>query len=232
MIGSLFSGIGGLELGLERAGLGPVTWQCEIDPFCRRVLARHWPTATRYTDVRLLDPATLPPVDVLCGGFPCQDLSSAHVRGARGLDGDRSGLWWEYLRIAGGLRPRAVVVENVVGLRTRGHLDTVAAGLHDLGYTVDIAEVHASDVGAPFRGARLFVVATTDREGQPARPEHEEMAVLPDDAGHLGHWRRPFTGPGRVGDGLPRGLDRVKALGNAVVPQMAYVVGLTLRGRL
>lgn len=88
-IGSLFSGIGGLELGLERSGLGTVAWQCEIDPFCRAVLARHWPDAMRYEDVRTVD-ATAPSVDVICGGFPCQDVSLAGKRG--GLDAPRSGL--------------------------------------------------------------------------------------------------------------------------------------------
>lgn len=231
-IGSLFSGIGGLELGLERAGVGTVRWQVEINPACRRILAKHWPHVTRYDDVRTLDPALVEPVDVLCGGFPCQDLSTANVRGARGLDGARSGLWREYLRIVDGLRPRGVVVENVVGLRTRGHLDTVAGDLDALGYSVEVAEFDAAAVGAPFRGARVFLVAATHGEGQSARPVDAPLASLSHDAGHLGHWGHPFTGPGRVADGLPRGVDRVRMLGNAVVPQMAYVVGRRLVERL
>lgn len=110
-IGSLFSGVGGLELGLERAGLGPVRWQVEIDAFCRGVLAKHWPKADRLTDVRSVGAATLAHVDLICGGFPCQDLSCANTGGA-GLAGERSGLWWEYERIIDELRPRWVVVEN------------------------------------------------------------------------------------------------------------------------
>jgi hypothetical protein len=100
-IGSLFSGVGGLELGLEWAALGPVVWQCEIDPFCRAVLAKHWPNATRYEDVTI--EREWPRVDIICGGFPCQDISTAG-RGV-GLDGARSGLWYTYLRIVRQIRP-------------------------------------------------------------------------------------------------------------------------------
>lgn len=109
-IGSLFAGIGGLELGLERAGVGHTVWQVEKDEFCRKVLARHWPDAARYEDVTTVDWSTVEPVEVLCGGFPCQDISLAG-KGA-GLAGERSGLWWEYLRAIRELRPRFVVVEN------------------------------------------------------------------------------------------------------------------------
>jgi C-5 cytosine-specific DNA methylase len=117
-IGSLFSGIGGLDLGLERAGLGPVLFQVEIDPFCRAVLAKHWPKALRHDDVRTVGrTATLPRVDLLCGGFPCQDVSGAG-KGA-GLEGERSGLWFEFHRIVAATLPRFVVVENVASGKGR-----------------------------------------------------------------------------------------------------------------
>lgn len=159
MIGSLFSGIGGLELGLERAGLGPVAWQVEKDAFCRSVLAKHWPNVTRYTDVCEVGSAQLAPVDVLCGGFPCQDVSSAGAR--RGLSGERSGLWFEYLRIASELRPRVVVVENVASGK-KLWLPAVRAGLEAIGYRVRAFALSAADVGAPHLRRRIFVVARAD----------------------------------------------------------------------
>lgn len=97
-IGSLFSGIGGLELGLERGIPGArVVFQVEIDPFCNQVLRKHWSHAERHEDVRSVGKQNLPAVDLLCGGFPCQDVSSAGAR--KGLAGERSGLWYEYLRV-------------------------------------------------------------------------------------------------------------------------------------
>lgn len=173
MIGSLFSGIGGLELGLEWAGLGPVAWQVEIDPFCRGVLAMHWPGAKRFADVREVGRDVLSQVDVICGGFPCQDVSCAG-KGA-GLDGARSGLWREYLRIVGELRPRVVVVENVRALVTRG-LDRVATDLDAAGYRVEARIIAAADVGAPHRRERLFLVAHTGPLGpqqRGARHDHD-----------------------------------------------------------
>lgn len=155
-IGSLFSGIGGLELGLERAGLGTVAWQVEIEPYPRAVLEKHWPDAVRHTDVREVGAHNLSPVDVICGGFPCQDISNAGKRA--GLDGARSGLWFEYLRIVRELRPLVVVAENVAALRTRG-LPVVVAGLEDAGYRVVVHQVSAADVGAPHLRKRLFICA-------------------------------------------------------------------------
>jgi site-specific DNA-cytosine methylase len=130
-IGSLFSGIGGLEKGLEWAGLGPVKWQVEREEFCRKVLAKHWPDVARYEDVCSVGAKELEPVDIVCGGFPCQDISTAGRRA--GLAGHRSGLWFEYSRIVRELRPRFVVVENVAALINLG-LDTVLGDLASLGY--------------------------------------------------------------------------------------------------
>lgn len=154
-IGSLFSGIGGLELGLEWAGVGHTVWQVERDPFCRAVLARHWPDAERFEDVCTVGVANLAPVDVICGGFPCQDISYAG-KGA-GLDGARSGLWFEFARIVREMGPRFVVVENVSALLTRG-LDAVLGTLASLGYDAEWCCVRASDVGARHRRDRVFLI--------------------------------------------------------------------------
>lgn len=162
-IGSLFSGgCGGLELGLERAGVGHIVWQCEIDAAARRNLARHWPEVKQYTDVKEMNHGNTERVDVICGGFPCVDLSFAG-KGA-GLAGARSGLWFEYLRIVRELRPRFVVIENVPGLIVRG-LDVVLSGLAESGYDAVWFTLRASDVGATHRRERLFVVAYRDGDG-------------------------------------------------------------------
>ena len=158
-IGSLFSGIGGLDLGLECAlrdgGFNVSTvWQCEADAWCRGILARHWPRAVRYDDVRAVGPDA-PRVDVLCGGFPCQDVSYAG-KGA-GLAGERSGLWFEFARIVRDLRPRVVVVENVAALAARG-LDAVLGSLSEAGYDALWFSLRASDVGAPHQRERVFFV--------------------------------------------------------------------------
>jgi DNA (cytosine-5)-methyltransferase 1 len=225
-IGSLFSGIGGLELGLERAGLGPVAWQVEIDPFCRGVLATHWPSAGRHEDVRRVGAANLSRVDLICGGFPCQDVSAAGL--GAGIEGARSGLWREFARIVGEIRPRLVVVENVASGKRRW-LPTVRRDLHVLGYRSVAVEVSAFDVGAPHKRSRVFVVAHADREGQPREARGREGGlsrtqwVWTRDGGGA-RWTAlpPVCG---VAHGVPRRLDRLRALGNAVVPQCAEAVG-------
>ncbi len=153
---SLFSGIGGLELGLEWAGLGVTRWQVEQDAFARQVLARHWPDAERFEDVREVTGADFPGCDVICGGFPCQDISVAG-KGA-GIDGERSGLWGEYARLVRELRPRLVIVENVAALAVRG-LDRVLADLAALGYDAEWEVVSAADAGAPHLRKRIFIIA-------------------------------------------------------------------------
>lgn len=175
-IGSLFSGIGGLELGLEMAGLGPVVWQVERDPFCLSVLARHWPSVERFDDVTTVGGANLAPVGLVCGGFPCQDISSSGVAGDRaGLAGSRSGLWREFARIVGELRPGWVVVENVAS-GANLWVDAVGQALVGLGYAVLPLPLSASDVGALHRRARVFIVAHAYRDRKPAVAVDAEVA--------------------------------------------------------
>ena len=162
-IGSLFSGIGGLELGLERAIPGAqVVWQVEKDLYARRVLAKHWPEARRYEDVQEVGAHNLGVVDLICGGFPCQDISGAGKRA--GLEGERSGLWFEFARIISEIQPRYVVLENVAALRSRG-LDRVLGSLAESGYDAVWDCIPAAAVGAPHLRDRLFCVAWTTSSG-------------------------------------------------------------------
>jgi DNA-cytosine methyltransferase len=152
-IGSLFSGIGLLDLGLERAGLGKVAWQIEIDEWCRGALERRFPSAERYGDVRTAKPG---PADLVCGGFPCQPVS---VAGKRRAQADERWLWPEYARIIREARPAIVVIENVPGLRTAGLRD-VLSDLASLGFDAEWTCFSAADAGAPHQRRRLWVVAT------------------------------------------------------------------------
>jgi site-specific DNA-cytosine methylase len=154
-IGSLFSGIGGLDLAAEAAFGGRVVWHCEIERHPQRVLRRRWPDAELHADVRGVNGATVKPIDVLTGGFPCQDLSVAGKRA--GLDGDRSGLYHEMLRIVGELKPQYVVFENVPPLLKYRH--RVDNDLRELGYGAIWQTMAAEDVGAPHRRLRVWVLA-------------------------------------------------------------------------
>ena len=263
LIGSLFSGIGGLELGLERATGGRTIWQVEQNKYARAVLAKHWPEAKRYTDVKEVGAHNLERPDLLCGGFPCQDISTAGKR--EGITGSRSGLWTEYARIVRELRPRFVVVENVAALRVRG-LGTVLGDLAACGYNAVWDCIPAAAVGAPHRRDRLFVVAYSDsfnihskqefrgkckskaesaRHGQKraladAYSTRSQRQRKPSEVGQVraqeaaGLFRRgiqsarpwkPEPDVGRVANGVPHRVDRLRALGNAVVPQVAEVIG-------
>lgn len=160
--GSLFSGIGGLDLGLERAGM-ECAWQVEIDPFCRKVLTKHWPSVPKFEDVREVGKHNLERVDLVAGGFPCQDISIAGRR--EGIDGERSGLWREFARIISELRPRLVLVENVSALLSNG-MGRVLGDLAEVGYDAEWDCISAKDVGAPHLRERIFVVAYLCQMGQ------------------------------------------------------------------
>jgi len=226
-IGSLFAGIGGLELGLEAALGWETRWQVEIDPFCRGVLARHWPDADRsVTDIREAGAHNLARVDLVCGGFPCVEISSAGRKG--GIYVGNSALWSEMERVVCELQPRAVVVENPADLLYRG-MGRVLGDLAALGYDAEWSVLPACAVGAPHARERVFVVAYTNRGSQPTGALDAEARRVPADAVDLRHWRQPLPGTLRVADGVSGGLDRVRALGRAVVPQCAYQVGLRIR---
>ena len=295
----LFSGIGGFSLGLERAGMRTVAF-CEIDPFCRRVLAKHWPGVPCYDDVRSLTADRLRAdgitADVICGGFPCQDISLAGK--AAGIDGSRSGLWSEYARLIGEIRPLYVVVENVSALLGRG-LDRVLGDLASLGYDAEWHCIPASAAGAPHIRDRVWIVAYPDgsERGEISEPrqrlawsdclsqwqegpggfepsgkaladadgsrELQQGGSISDERRWVSHrgnaddganasssrlsvarsqpdgahgeqgWRMPSSSDwwrvepdvGRVAHGVPSRVDRLKGLGNAVVPQIPEIIG-------
>ena len=238
-VGSLFAGIGGFDLGLERAGF-EIAWQVEIDPYCQRVLAKHWPNVQRYGDIRAIDWATVPRVDLLCGGFPCQDLSFAGKRA--GIDGERSGLWSEYVRAIRALRPQYIIVENVPGLLTNAYMGRVLGDLAASGYDAEWDCLPASAFGAKHERDRVWIVAhaasnglealstkagilmeaAIPRNGGFARAEGGESMVFSEPA-----YRQMVAEPNILGVtyGLPNRVHRLKGLGNAIVPQIAEWLG-------
>jgi len=165
--GSLFAGIGGIDLGLERAGM-TCEWQVEIDPFCQEVLAKHWPEVARYEDIKEVGSHNLSPVDLICGGFPCQPHSFA---GRRNASEDERDLWGEMFRVICEVKPRWVLAENVPGLLSSEagrFFGRVLRDLASVGYDVEWESVPAAAVGAPHRRDRVFIVAYT-RYAEPSR---------------------------------------------------------------
>jgi DNA (cytosine-5)-methyltransferase 1 len=211
----LFSGIGGFTLGLERTGGFKTVAFCEIDPFCRRVLAKHWPDVPCFEDVTTLRGEDVGPVDVICGGFPCQPFSTAS-RGQR-VAIDR---WPDMLRLVGELRPRYVLAENV----QEAAITDAAGNLETIGYRADIRRVSASDAGADHQRNRWWVCAHTDEKSELRCAIDAEVAKLPAlCAGLWGHGN--YARAVRVLDGIPDRVDRLHALGNAVVPQIPELIG-------
>jgi len=236
----LFSGIGGFSLGLERTGGFETVAFCEIDPFCRRVLARHWPNVPCFEDVTKLKAEDVGPVDVICGGFPCQDISEANHAG-EGLDGKRSGLWFEYARLIGELRPDFAIVENTSALLARG-LGRVLGSLAEVGYDAEWHSIPASALGAVHERDRVWILAypsATQRgplieQGDLARA-NRVLSERAEDASRTARvleaasWDRPWLevidDVRRLDDGLPVRLDGFNALANAVVPPIPEMFG-------
>jgi DNA (cytosine-5)-methyltransferase 1 len=232
----LFSGIGGFSLGLERTGGFETVAFCEIEPFCRRVLAKHWPDVRQYEDVRTLTADTLRrdgiAVDVITGGFPCQDISIAGKQAGMG-EGTRSGLWSEVARLTRDLRPSFIIMENVANLlrgpdeQPGGWFGRVLGDLAELGYDAEWENIPASALGAPHRRERVWLVAYSneirrDRSplGLPALRQFVSRVAE-------GIWISEPPEPIVLGvdDRIPNGVDQRAAYGNTVVPQIPELIG-------
>lgn len=272
-LGSLFAGIGGFDLGFQRAGF-KIAWQVEINAWCQRVLAKNFPGVERHGDIKDCGAANLSEVDVIAGGFPCQDISNAattHPGGLTGLEGERSGLWREFFRVVCEIYPRWVVVENVGAVTIRG-ASRILADLAAAGFDADWTVIPASAMGAPHHRKRFFIVARRairfahemrvcacceeelwcdecqehyaecrhpgphsweelleDPDSQRLEGNERSILAQPDD------WRQNPNSPRsdwwsatpricRGIDGISNRVDRLRGLGNAVVPQVAELI--------
>ena len=268
-VGSLFSGIGGIDLGLERAGM-KVKWHSEIEPYACRVLKKHWPDVPNLGDIKNVDWQQVESVDVIAGGYPCQPFSLA---GKRQGETDERHLWPHFLRAISVLRPRFAILENV-----RGHLsmgfDRVLGDLAENGYDAEWQIVSAASVGALHRRERIICLAYPNNSGsrtsecgtdckraeESQERKHAQRwtcgcsdSLANTDGEFLGkhrpsddvrftnriwrdiprgqkandsrEWWQTEPDVGRVADGVPYRVDRLRGLGNAVVPQVAEYIG-------
>ena len=277
----LFSGIGGFSLGLERAGMQTVAF-CEIDPYAQRVLKKHWPHVPIYPDITKLTYDQLRAdginrIDVLCGGFPCQDISIAGKRA--GITGKRSGLWKEFTRLIGEIRPQFAILENVTNLLAGdggSWFGRILGDLAEIGYDAQWHCIPASAIGAPHRRDRVWIIAYSES----CRKSDEQKSINQASVGAVTEpicriGKRNFTDRGafgqritsimekvitnsnskrverqrpeqqttgtnqcfrsdgwdtespicRMAHGLPHGVDRLRGLGNAIVPQISELIG-------
>jgi DNA (cytosine-5)-methyltransferase 1 len=213
---TLFSGIGGDALGLERAGYRLI-WFAETESLPEGILSHRWPEVPNYGDVTMIDWSTLERPHVLAGGFPCQDISNAHTRTARrALAGPRSGLWTYFLTAIDVLEPAWVIVENVAAQER--WVPEVRADLAGIGYASLPVELSAGTFGAPHKRPRVFLVAHPDGDSQPLRSLDEEVARLRPLPRGSGDWRCPPPDGFRMAHGVPGGMDRLRAVGNSVAP--------------
>lgn len=223
--GSLFSGIGGFELGAQMAGIKTI-WNCEIDFFCRRILKKHFPNTIQYTDItQLKNP---PYVDIISGGFPCQDLSIANPKGD-GLEGKNSGLWKEMCRIIHETRPRYVLIENSSMLLRKG-IGIVLYNLSQIGYDAEWHCLQARDFNLPHKRERLFILAYTKRircidNIITSKKYQENIHKEISGNNNLPLPIKRFNAQSdystiRMDNGFSAGLDknRIKVCGNAVIP--------------
>jgi DNA (cytosine-5)-methyltransferase 1 len=272
-VGSLFSGIGGLELGLERTGKFKTIWNCENDEYASAILRKHWPEIPNLGDITKVEWERIEKPNLLCGGFPCQDISIAGKQ--KGIkEGTRSGLWFEFAKAIRIIRPRYVLIENVPMLANNGGT-IVLSSLAEIGYDAEWFTLSAAEVGAWHKRERFFIIAYSNslRSGCNNGDDNREGGYFPTNEkrivekafegeqgkritsiGEMGDVSNPNgsrqqkswfsiaakakqfaikcpgewkTEPalGRVANGIPNFVDRIKCLGNAVVPQVAQVIG-------
>jgi DNA (cytosine-5)-methyltransferase 1 len=238
-VGSLFSGIGGIDLGLQMTGGFETRWFCEIDPYCQRVLAKHWPDVPCYGDIRELRGSDVEPVDVLVGGFPCQPVS---IAGRRLGESDPRWLWPHFARFICTVQPRWALLENTTGLLSSG-MGSVLRDLAQSGYDAEWRVLSAAELGAPHLRDRVWIVAypseprlpfwggsslAGSREPQPKSQRRGSVFdELQDDTGLATDqgWWAVEPAVGRVAHGIPNRVDRLRGLGNAVVPQVVEHIG-------
>lgn len=222
--GSLFSGIGGFDLAAQWMGWDNI-FQVEINPFCQKVLEKNFPGVKRYGDIKEFDGTRYRgAIDVLSGGFPCQDLSVANSTGREGLSGEKSGLYKHLIRCIREIKPTHVVIENVYGLITQDNgqaLETVCTDLAIEGYETIPMVIYASAIGANHHRKRFFAYASRLRDGVPSF----EIQTRRNLSVNIPGWD---TEPrvSRIYDGLPDRLDKRRngSLGNAIVPKVAYEI--------
>jgi len=251
-VGSLFSGIGGLDLGLERAGM-KVIWQSEIDPYCNKVLKKHWPKVPNYGDIKQIKWATIERPNIICGGYPCQPFSTAGKR--KGTDDPRH--LWPWVKTAiSELRPDYAILENVRGHLTMGGT-AVIGDLTQIGYDAQWRVISAAGLGAPHRRDRVIIVAypaqlhgdlfnnypLSSLEPQPITEfgnscgasgmansngtlkQHKQNGEISKSDVKRCSWWETEPDVGRMANGVAARVDRLRGLGNAVVPQVAEYVG-------
>lgn len=227
--GSLFSGVGGFELGARNAGI-ETAWNCEIVEYNRKVLKKHFPETIQYEDIRALQ--NPPYVDIISGGFPCQDISIANQKDAKGIKGTRSGLWSEMCRIVGEVRPKYVFIENSSALLNRG-FERVLCDLSEIGYCVEWKCLSAAQFGYCHKRERFYGIAYPEQVRRPGSNEvfrsiQEVLTKRPPRQSPISVPIKRFDSRSdythvRMDDGFSSQLDkpRIEAMGNAVIPEIA-----------
>lgn len=241
-----FCGIGGFTLGLTRAGLRCVG-ACEIEESARTIYLKNFPETEWFpNDITKVTPSDIPAADLWCGGFPCQDISATGLRA--GISGSRSGLFFTLAELARVVRPRFILLENVSALLGRG-MGSVLGKLSEIGYDAEWEIISAAAMGAPYIRERVWILAYPKGGGFTRNYFADETTFDPK-SGKSGGWafqpadlplpakrdgRTPHRLDVRVADGVPGWVDaapRIKALGNAVVPQIPEMIGRRLMGAI